>query len=100
MLLDGRDIGTRVLPNATVKIYLTASPEERARRRFLELESKGSPDTYEQVLEDLKKRDQQDMNRAVDPLRPAEDAVVLDTTAMDFAAVVDAIAVLAEAKRV
>lgn len=99
MLLDGRDIGTRVLPNATVKIYLTASPEERARRRFLELEGKGSSDTYEQVLEDLKKRDQQDMNRAVDPLRPAEDAVVLDTTTMDFAAVVDAIADLAEAKR-
>ena len=88
MLLDGRDIGTRVLPDATVKIYLTASPEERARRRYEELKAKGASDTYEQVLEDLKQRDAQDMNRAVDPLRPAEDAVIVDTTEMNFEQVV------------
>ena len=58
MLLDGRDIGTRVLPQASLKVFLTASAEERARRRFLELQAKGLPDTYEQVLEELKKRDE------------------------------------------
>ncbi|MBQ7305784.1 MAG: (d)CMP kinase, partial [Clostridia bacterium] len=75
MLVDGRDICLRVLPGATVKLYLTASAEERARRRWLEMQQKGASDTYEQVLEDLKKRDDQDMNREVDPLRPTEDAV-------------------------
>lgn len=84
MLLDGRDIGTVVLPNATVKIYLTASAEERARRRYLEMQQKGAADTYEQVLADLKQRDQQDMNRAVSPLRQAEDAVLVDTTNINF----------------
>ena len=91
MLLDGRDIGTRVLPDAPVKIFLTASPEERAKRRYLELQRKGAPDTYEQVLEELKRRDAQDMNRAVDPLRPAEDAVTVDTTGLSFDEVVDTI---------
>lgn len=91
MLMDGRDIGTVVLPGATAKIYLTATAEERAMRRYRELQQKGMPDTYEQVLEDLKRRDDQDMNRAVDPLRRAEDAVNLDTTHMSFDEVVDAI---------
>ena len=91
MLLDGRDIGTRVLPDATVKIYLTASAEARARRRYLELARKGAEDTYEQVLADLRRRDEQDMHRAVDPLRPAEDALVVDTTDMTFDQVVEAI---------
>ena len=99
MLLDGRDIGTRVLPEATAKIFLTASAEERAKRRFLELQAKGMPDTYEQVLDELKRRDEQDMNRAVDPLRCAEDAVLLDTTEMDFAQVVEAILKIVEEKR-
>jgi len=89
MLLDGRDIGTRVLPNATVKIFLTASAEERARRRFVEMQQKGMTDTYEMVLEDLKKRDEQDMNREVDPLRAAEDAIVVDSTEMNFEQVVE-----------
>lgn len=84
MLLDGRDIGTRVLPNAPVKIYLTADPRERARRRWEQLKEKGTEMPYEQVLEDLERRDHQDMNRAVDPLRPAEDAVVVDTTGLTF----------------
>lgn len=89
MLLDGRDIGIRVLPRATVKIFLTASAEERARRRHNEMAQKGAPDTYEQVLEDLKRRDAQDMNREVDPLRPAEDAIIVDTTEMSFDQVVE-----------
>ncbi|MBR4082240.1 MAG: (d)CMP kinase [Clostridia bacterium] len=89
MLVDGRDICLVVLPNATVKIYLTASAEARAMRRFLELQKKGAPDTYEQVLEDLKQRDWQDMNREVDPLRPAEDAIIVDTTEMTFDQVVE-----------
>lgn len=97
MLLDGRDIGTRVLPDATVKIYLTASAEARARRRFLELSRKGAQDTYEQVLADLRIRDEQDMHRAVDPLRPAEDAQVVDTTDMTFDQVVEAILQIVEA---
>ena len=98
MLLDGRDIGTRVLPEATVKIFLTATPEERARRRYLELQQKGAPDTYEQVLVELRKRDEQDMHRKVDPLRAAEDAVVVDTTALDFDQVVEAILAIVEEK--
>ena len=84
MLVDGRDICLRVLPNATVKLYLTASAEERARRRWLEMNQKGAPDTYEQVLEDLKKRDDQDMNREVDPLRPTPDATIVDSTELNF----------------
>lgn len=89
MLVDGRDICLRVLPNATVKIYLTASAEERARRRWLEMQQKGAADTYEQVLADLKKRDAQDMNREVDPLRPTPDASIVDTTDMNFDQVVE-----------
>lgn len=84
MLLDGRDIGTRVLPDAPVKIYLTADAEERARRRWKQLKEKGTEVPYEQVLEDLRRRDDQDMNRTVDPLRPAEDAVIVDTTGLTF----------------
>lgn len=89
MLADGRDIGTRVLPQAALKVFLTASAEERARRRFLELQAKGLPDTYEEVLAELKKRDDQDMHRAVDPLRPAENARILDSTSLSFEEVVD-----------
>lgn len=91
MLLDGRDIGTRVLPSATVKIFLTASAEERARRRYEELRRKGAADTYEQVLAELRRRDDQDTHRAVDPLRAAEDAVVVDTTELTFDQVVEEI---------
>ena len=80
VVMDGRDIGTKVLPNATLKIYLTASVEERARRRCLELEQKGMPEPYEKVLEEMKARDYQDTHRAASPLRPADDAVTVDTT--------------------
>lgn len=88
MLVDGRDICTRVLPDARVKIFLTASAEERARRRYLEMTMKGMTADYETVLCELRARDAQDMNRAVDPLRPAEDAVTVDTTSMSFEEVV------------
>ena len=80
VVMDGRDIGTQVLPDAPLKIYLTADPEERARRRFLELEEKGTPQPYEQVLSEMNERDERDTRRAASPLRPAEDAVLLDTT--------------------
>jgi len=82
MILDGRDIGTRVLPDATLKVFLTASPEVRARRRCDELNAKGQPAVYEDVLNDVIVRDRQDTTRAVDPLTPAADAVTLDTSAM------------------
>ena len=87
-VLDGRDIGTTVLPNATLKVFLTASAEERARRRFEEYQQKGDPTPYEKVLSDLKKRDEQDTTRKVEPLRAAEDAVIVDSTHMTFDQVV------------
>ena len=98
MLLDGRDICTTVLPNAAAKIYLTASAKERARRRWLEMQQKGMPDSFEQVLEDLKRRDDQDMNREVEPLRRAEDAVLVDSTNLDFEQTVEAILKIVEEK--
>lgn len=84
VIMDGRDIGTVVLPNADVKIFLTADESERARRRWLELKEKGAEDTFEQVLADLKKRDAADSNRAIAPLAAAVDAVTLDTTKLDL----------------
>lgn len=80
MVVDGRDIGTRVLPKATVKIYLTADAGERARRRYEEYCAKGEQADYQQVLDDLMARDYQDMHREVDPLRPAEDSIIVDST--------------------
>ncbi len=80
VVMDGRDIGTTVLPNAEIKIYLTASAEDRAQRRYLELIQKGEATTLEQVLHDVKQRDHDDMHRAVSPLRQAEDAYRIDTT--------------------
>jgi cytidylate kinase len=84
VILDGRDIGTVVLPNADLKIYLTASSEARAQRRFLELQGKGVEADYEQVLRDIILRDEQDMNRAVAPLRQADDAVLVDTSELNL----------------
>ena len=81
-LMDGRDIGTVVLPNAQVKIFLTADPEERAMRRYKELQEKGSNVTYEEVLEDLKVRDYNDSHREIAPLKPADDSVIVNTTGM------------------
>lgn len=84
VLMDGRDIGTVVLPQATVKVFLTAAPEARALRRHKELVEKGQPAEYAQVLADVIRRDEQDMNRATAPLKQAEDAVKLDTTYLNF----------------
>ncbi len=89
VIMDGRDIGTVVLRDAEYKFYLTATAEERAMRRFKELQAKGSTDTYEKVLEDVNKRDYNDMHRDVDPLRQAEDAVLIDSTNMSIEEVVD-----------
>ncbi|MBE7019416.1 MAG: (d)CMP kinase [Ruminococcaceae bacterium] len=84
VLMDGRDIGTNVFPDAQVKIFLTADVAERANRRFLELQAKGDTSTHEQVLAEMIARDEQDKNRAYAPLRQAEDAHLLDTTKMDL----------------
>ena len=88
VIMDGRDIGTVVLPRAQVKIFLTASAEVRAQRRHLELQAKGSKDSYEKVLADIKLRDHQDSTRPIAPLKQAEDAVLVDTSEMDIDAVV------------
>ena len=84
VLMDGRDIGTVVLPNAQLKVFLTASPEERARRRVAQLEEAGQPAEYEAILKDIQQRDYQDSHRETAPLRPAEDSVLLDTSELDF----------------
>nr|WP_302399793.1 (d)CMP kinase [Neglectibacter timonensis] len=84
VLMDGRDIGTVVLPHAQLKIFLTASPEERARRRVRQLEEAGQKVEYESILKDIQQRDYQDSHRAAAPLRPAEDSVLLDTTGDTF----------------
>ena len=84
VLMDGRDIGTNVFPDADVKVFLTADAEERANRRYIELQAKGDDSTFEKVLEDMIARDEQDKNRAYAPLRQAEDAHLLDTTQMDL----------------
>jgi len=91
VIMDGRDIGTNVLKDAEYKIFLTASAEERARRRFKELQEKGETQTFEEVLEDIKQRDHNDMTRELNPLCKAEDAVELDTTGMGVDEVVAAV---------
>lgn len=84
VLMDGRDIGTVVLPNATVKIYLTASAQARAERRCKELQQKGQPADFATVLADIEQRDYQDTHREVAPLKQAEDAILVDTSDIDF----------------
>lgn len=84
VIMDGRDIGTVVLPQAEVKIFLTASAEARAERRLFELENKGVQTDFEEVLRDIRYRDEQDSNRAIAPLKAAEDAICLDTTELNF----------------
>ena len=95
VVMDGRDIGTKVLPDATLKVFLTASAEVRARRRFHELAQKGMPEPYEKVLEELVRRDEVDTHRAASPLRMAEDAVEVDCSQMTLDEVVEAVAALA-----
>ena len=90
VIMDGRDIGTVVLPKATVKIFMTASAEVRAKRRTDELLAKGQKANYEQTLKDIQQRDYQDMNRPIAPLKQAKDAVLLDTSDLDIPGVVEA----------
>ena len=85
VLMDGRDIGTVVLPHAQLKVFLTASAQERARRRVRQLEESGQAADYEAILRDIQQRDYQDSHREVAPLRPAEDAVLVDTSQDSFA---------------
>jgi cytidylate kinase len=98
-VLEGRDIGTVVFPEADVKVFLTASPETRARRRFDELQAKGSKVTFEAVLADQISRDHEDENRPIAPLRAAPDATRIDTTGLSTQAVVDQIAALVRTRR-
>lgn len=84
VIMDGRDIGTVVLPDAKIKIFLTASPEKRAMRRHKENIEKGIDSTYEEVLKDVNRRDYQDSHREIAPLKPAEDSVLVDTSDYDF----------------
>jgi cytidylate kinase len=91
-VLEGRDIGTVVFPDADAKFFLTASDEIRAGRRFRELQAKGDPATFEVVLADQRKRDRDDSSRAVAPLRPAGDAVVVDTSGLTLEQVVERLA--------
>lgn len=89
VVMDGRDIGTQVLPNATVKIYLTASSRERAKRRYLELQEKGMDGDLDAIEADIRERDHRDMTREISPLRQAEDAVLIDASDLTIEQVVD-----------
>ncbi len=88
VVLEGRDIGTVVFPDAEVKLFLTASAEERARRRVLDLRNRGAEADYDEILAKIRSRDEADSTRAIAPLRPAEDAVILDSTSLDLESVV------------
>lgn len=91
VVMDGRDIGTNILPNADVKVYLTASVETRAKRRYLELQEKGVECDLQEIAHDIEERDTRDMNREIAPLKQAEDAVYVDSSDMTIDEVVDAI---------
>jgi cytidylate kinase len=98
-VLDGRDIGTVICPEAEAKLFVTASPEVRAHRRHAELRASGSDMTYPQVLEDVRERDARDRDRSTAPLKPAEDAVLIDTSALDIDAAVAAAIAAIDARR-
>ena len=99
VVMDGRDIGTQVLPDAIVKIYLTASAKERAKRRYLELQEKGMPGELDQIEADIIERDNRDMNREISPLRQAEDAVLVDASFMGIEEVTAAVIAEFEKKK-
>lgn len=99
VLMDGRDIGTVVLPDAQLKIFLTASAEERARRRYAQLREKGTEETYESVLAEIVERDKRDCERETAPLKQAEDAILLDTSDMTPAESIQAVIDLVAARR-
>lgn len=98
VIYDGRDTGTVVCPSADIKLFMTASPEVRAMRRFKEFEQKGIQTTYEKVFEDMKARDKRDAERQTAPMKPAEDAILIDTSAMDPQAEIDFVINLIENK--
>lgn len=98
VVMDGRDIGTVVLPDATLKVFLTAEPAERARRRWEELRQRGTPQDFDQVFREMQERDLRDSTRAAAPLKPAPDAVLLDSTGMGFEDVVAELSRLVEGK--
>ncbi len=98
-MLDGRDIGTVICPEADVKIFVTANPETRATRRALELKERGETFDYERILTDIRQRDAQDQSRPVAPLKAAEDAQLLDTSALDIDAAFAAALAIAERRR-
>ncbi|WP_109312560.1 (d)CMP kinase [Ruegeria sp. AU67] len=98
-VLDGRDIGTVICPKAEVKLFVTASPEVRAERRFLELIAKGNDISREQVLSDVKERDARDTERSTAPMKPAEDAVLLDTSDLSVEAALEKAIKVIEAKK-
>lgn len=98
VIMDGRDIGTVVLPNAQVKVFLTASPEERAKRRYNEYIAKGEDADYDEILRDVIQRDYQDTHREIAPLKAADDAVVVDSTEMSFDEVVAKISEIIDSK--
>ena len=95
-IMDGRDIGTVVLPDAQLKVYLTASAEERANRRYKELVERGTPVDYDKLLEEIKQRDYNDSHRAIAPLKPAPDAVILDSSDLTLAEVIEKIVNMAK----
>lgn len=99
VIMDGRDIGTNILPNADVKIYLTASVETRAKRRYDELVEKGNTCSYEEIEKDIEERDKRDMNRETAPLRQAEDAFLVDSSDMSVEEVVEEIVKQCEKRR-
>ncbi len=94
VVLEGRDIGTVVFPDAEIKVFLTASPSTRARRRVGDLEARGIPAVYDEVLSEIEKRDQQDSSRPVAPLKPADDALFVDSSDMAIDEVVDSLVAL------
>ncbi|MGE0338241.1 MAG: (d)CMP kinase [Xanthobacteraceae bacterium] len=98
-VLDGRDTGTVIAPEAEAKLFVTASPEERARRRHVELATRREPTEYCEVIADIRKRDERDSERSVAPLKPAPDAVLLDTTQLDIEAAFRAAIAIVEATR-
>ena len=91
IVMVGRDIGTVVMPDALLKLYITASAEERARRRWRDRQAQGHPDTFDHILADVKRRDDYDSHRQHSPLKPADDAIIIDTTGQTVEAVVDSI---------
>src|SRR5918999_5177328 len=98
-VLDGRDIGTVICPEADAKLFVTATPEERARRRRLELLARNEPAEFEVILADILRRDERDITRSAAPLRPADDAVILDTTTLDAQAAFEAALAIVERVR-